>query len=98
MKKLYYLPLIILFLSSCSGSSYNGRYSDGEPSELQERIEELEYELDEANNKIADYASRLDNIQLEASNGYDAICYFNWSYQLQEALDAFENIQSEANY
>lgn len=47
---------------------------------------------------ISEYEAKFDQIQSDASDGYDAISYFNWSYELQEALDAFENIQSEASY
>ena len=53
---------------------------------------------EEANNTISEYEAKFDKIQSDASDGYDAISYFNCSYELQEALDAFENIQSEASY
>lgn len=69
-----------------------------EISNLEDRVSELESELEEANNTISEYEAKFDQIQSDASDGYDTISYFNWSYELQEALDAFENIQSEASY
>lgn len=90
---LYTLSVIIL--SSCSD---NHEHYEREISNLESRISELESELDDANNTIEEYQSKFDQIQSEASTGYDAISYFNWSYELQEALDAFENIQNEASY
>ena len=41
---------------------------------------------------------RKHNIQFEARQGYNAISFFTWSFELQEALDAFERIQYEAIY
>lgn len=90
---LYNLSVIIL--SSCS---VNHEHYETEISNLESRISELESELDDANNTIEEYQSKFDQIQSEASTGYDAISYFNWSYELQEALDTFENIQNEASY
>lgn len=89
------LALSVITLSSCSD---NHEDYDTEISNLESRISELETELEEANNTIEEYQSKFDQIQSEASTGYDAISYFNWSYELQEALDAFENIQNEASY
>lgn len=89
------LALFVITLSSCSD---NHEDYDTEISNLESRISELETELEEANNTIEEYQSKFDQIQSEASTGYDAISYFNWSYELQEALDAFENIQNEASY
>lgn len=81
--------------SSCQ--SDNEEYKS-EITNLEDRVSELESELEEANNTISEYEAKFDQIQSDASDGYDAISYFNWSYELQEALDAFENIQSEASY
>ena len=82
-------------LSSCQSDTeeYQRKISN-----LEDRVSELESELEEANNTISEYETKFDQIQSDASDGFDAISYFNWSYELQEALDAFENIQSEASY
>lgn len=91
---IFYLTLISLF-NSCA---IDHEECKEEISSLEDRITELENELEDANSKIEEYESKLDQIQSEASDGYQAIQYFNWSYELQEALDAFDNIQNEASY
>lgn len=94
----YILPII--FFVSCLTSCNQDRIKELEAknSELESQNDELQNELDEAQSKIEDYESKFDNIQSLASDGHDAISYFNWSYQLQNALDAFEEIEDEANY
>lgn len=84
---------MLLYSCNCNNEEYEREISD-----LENRVSELESELDDANNTISEYESKFDVIQSEASDGYEAISYFNWSYELQEALDASENIQSEATY
>lgn len=90
-----FLISICLIFTSCND---NQSECQEEISALESRISELESELEDTNNTIEEYQAKFDQIQAEASNGYDAISYFNWSYELQEALDAFENIQNEAFY
>lgn len=94
----FVITLFALFVITLSSCSDNHEDYDREISNLESRISELESELEDANNTIEEYQSKFDQIQSEASTGYDAISYFNWSYELQEALDAFENIQNEASY
>ena len=91
---MFFLVVLSFIFWSCSSDEDN----EDEIRELKERIEELEYELEEANSTIQEYEDKLDNIQFEARQGYDAISFFNWSFELQEALDAFERIQYEASY
>ena len=85
--------LIVFFSLTCLTSCNNERIE-----ELEEENQRLRNEHDEANAKIEDYESKLDQIKSEASDGYDAISDFNRSQPLQDALDAFEDIQNEGNY
>ena len=98
MMKYFYACLILALCMSLSSCQSDNEEYKSEISNLEERVSELESELEEANNTISEYETKFDQIQSDASDGFDAISYFNWSYELQEALDAFENIQSEASY
>lgn len=98
MMKLFCSCFILAMCMSFSSCQSDNEEYKREISNFEDRVSELESELDEANNTISEYEAKFDQIQSDASDGYDAISYFNWSYELQEALDAFENIQSEASY
>ena len=91
MKKIFLIACFLLSLSSCV-------MQEDKIQELESRIEELESELEDANYIISEYEGKLDRINSEAQDGYNAICFFNWSWQLQEALDAFETIEEESTY
>lgn len=62
------------------------------------KLDSLQKELDHAHIKIANYEDILDNIQSSALNGRSAIENFDSSWELQEALDAFDEIESLATY
>lgn len=98
MMKLFCSCFILAMCMSFSSCQSDSEEYKREITNLEDRVSELESELEEANNTISEYEAKFDQIQSDASDGYDAISYFNWSYELQEALDAFENIQSEASY
>lgn len=98
MMKLFCSCFILAMCMSFSSCQSDSEGYKREITNLEDRVSELESELEEANNTISEYEAKFDQIQSDASDGYDAISYFNWSYELQEALDAFENIQSEASY
>lgn len=98
MKSLFCSCFILAMCMSFSSCQSDNEEYKREISNLEDRVSELESELEEANNTISEYEAKFDQIQSDAPDGYDAISYFNWSYELQEALDAFENIQSEASY
>ncbi len=92
------LPIILSAFCLTSCNQERVKELEVQNIEFESKNKELQDELDEANAKIQDYESKFDNIQSLASDGHDAISYFNWSYQLQNALDAFEEIENEANY
>ena len=96
MKQLIFTAFTLFALTSCDQSRV--KELESENRRLQSELEDTQSELDDANTKIQEYEEKFDNISSMASDGYDAISFFNWSHQLQEALDAFEDIESEASY
>ena len=64
---------------------------------LESENEELKSQLQDSNDKLDECENAFEEIKGLASDGYDAISYFNWSQSLQDALDAFDDIQSRAD-